>query len=186
MLRRGGNAVDAAVAASFCLSVVRPYSCGLGGGGFMLVYAPATVARGVTAAAIDYRETAPAAVGPDYYERLGDEAASHTGPHSAGVPGTVAGLLWALEHYGTLDRATVIEPAIRAAEDGFAVDANHVEAAVEAGKRFDRYPQARPAAAFILETWCRGGAIRAGDVVRNPGQARALRLIARDGAGAFY
>ncbi len=122
MLAAGGNAVDAAVAASFCLSVVRPFSCGIGGGGFMVISLPPSAAhpRG-RAVALDYRETCPAAIGPDYYEKLPDEA-SERGVHSCGVPGTVAGLLYALEHYGTLNRATVLAPAIRAAREGFVAD----------------------------------------------------------------
>jgi len=70
--------------------------------------------------AIDYRERAPAAIAPDTYERLGNPTASQRGGYAVGVPGTVAGLLLALEEFGTLDRATVMAPAIRAAEEGFA------------------------------------------------------------------
>ncbi|MHC4129074.1 MAG: gamma-glutamyltransferase [Planctomycetota bacterium] len=186
MLKRGGNAVDAAVAASFCLSVVRPYSCGIGGGGFMLIYRPGDGGAGPLAVAIDYRETAPAAVGPAYFVGLADGAASRAGHSASGVPGTVAGLLWALEHFGTLDRGTVLAPAIRAAEQGVAVDASHVEAAGRLAQRLAEAPHLRPAAASLWGQLCLAGEIEVGDPVRNPGQARALRLIAEHGRDGFY
>ncbi|MHC4415013.1 MAG: gamma-glutamyltransferase [Planctomycetota bacterium] len=186
MLRRGGNAVDAAVAASFCLSVVRPYSCGIGGGGFMLIATPARDGERPVQVAIDYRETAPAAVASDYYVALGDPTASRAGPHAVGTPGTVAGLLWALRHYGTLDRAAVLAPAIRAAENGVPADASHVSAARALAVRLKRFGHLRASAADIWGNLCRGGEIEPGDVIRNPKQARALRLIAERGASAFY
>ena len=82
MLRRGGNAVDAAVATGFCLSVVRPYSCGIGGGGFMLIAMPPGDRIDADAVAIDFRETAPAAIGRDYYVKLDDDMASRAGVHA--------------------------------------------------------------------------------------------------------
>ena len=185
MLERGGNAVDAAVAASFCLSVVRPYSCGIGGGGFMLIHKPARDGKPPVQIAINFRETAPGAVGPDYYAALGKEA-SRYGPHAVGVPGTVAGLLWALEHYGTLERAVVLAPAIRAAEEGVAADANHVWAAQELAATLAARPHLKETAAPIWQTFCLGGKVAFGDVIRQPQQARALRLIAERGASAFY
>ncbi len=184
MLRRGGNAVDAAVAAGFCLSVVRPYSCGIGGGGFMLIAMPP--GQETDAVAIDFRETAPAAVGRDYYVGLNDDMASRAGVHAVGVPGSVAGLLYALEQYGTLDRATVLEPAIRAAQDGIVADRSWVGGARELAKRLDRHPELRAAAASIVRDMCLGGGVAVGDLVRNPEQTRALRLISEHGRDAFY
>ncbi len=182
MLKLGGNAVDAAVAASFCLSVVRPYSCGLGGGGFMLIWNP----KGGRAVAIDYRGVAPAAAGPDYYERIGGETASRFGGRAVAVPGSVAGLLHALEQHGTLACATVMEPAIRAAGEGFAADANHVWAAGELATTLESHPELRALAAPIWTELCREGKVAVGDVIRRPEQAAALHLIAERGAGAFY
>ncbi len=184
MLRRGGNAVDAAVAAGFCLSVVRPYSCGIGGGGFMVIAMPP--GDDTDAVAIDFRETAPAAVGPEYYVGLADDTDSRAGAHAVGVPGSVAGLLYALQRHGTLDRATVLEPAIRAARDGVVADKSWVDGANQLAKRLDRHPGLRGAAAPIVRDLCLGGGVAVGDLVRNPHHARALRLIAERGRDAFY
>lgn len=186
MLRRGGNAVDAAVATSFTLAVVRPFSCGLGGGGFMLIYRPKSDAKSATSIAINYREVAPAAIGPDYYVKLNKPDASQFGPSAAGVPGTVAGLIWALENYGTLDRQTVLTPAIRAAQNGFAIDQQHVDAANAIARVLDRKPELREMASYVFETLCFGGNAQVGDTLRQPALARALSLIAEEGAGAFY
>lgn len=185
MLRRGGNAVDAAVATSFCLSVVRPYSCGIGGGGFMVIVAPADGGREPTRVAINYRETSPAGVGPDHYVGMPKEA-SRSGVHAVGVPGTVAGLLLALERYGSLPRAEVMAPAIRAAEQGFAADADHVAVVADVRKRLGGHPALEETGRFVWRRFCGEGRLRVGDTIRNREQARALRLIARDGARAFY
>ncbi len=106
ILRQGGNAVDAAVATSFALSVVSSSSCGIGGGGFMIIDSPT-----MDPVALNYRETAPAEVGPEFYKTHD----SLKGPDASGIPGTVAGLLTAHEKYGVLTRAQVLAPAIRLA-----------------------------------------------------------------------
>jgi gamma-glutamyltranspeptidase/glutathione hydrolase len=186
MLKRGGNAVDAAVAASFCLSVVRPTSCGIGGGGFMVIYLPGDGDVEPQAVAINYRETAPASVGPGYYVGLADDAAGRAGYKASGVPGTVAGLLWALDHYGSLDRQTVLAPAIRAAEQGVAADRYQVWGAQRLAERLAEAPHLRPAATYLWEQLCLAGEIAEGDLVRNPEQARALKLIAEHGRDGFY
>jgi gamma-glutamyltranspeptidase/glutathione hydrolase len=186
ILRKGGNAVDAAVATSFCLSVVRPYSCGLGGGGFMLIFIPARDGREERCVAINYRETCPAAVGPDYYASRGPASSSEYGATSVAVPGTVAGLCHALQHYGTLDLATVLAPAIRAADEGVRADADMVDAADELRDTLDHHPELRAMAEPIWHNLCRGGELKVGDVVRQPAQARALKLIAAHGPEAFY
>lgn len=185
MLAMGGNAVDAAVAASFALSVVRPYSCGIGGGGFMVIH----LGEGpgdTRSIALNYREVTPSGVDPLFYERAPDADASTRGGTAAAVPGTVAGLLHALERYGTLNRATVLAPAIEAARDGFVADEHFAAAARGAARKFQEHPEYRARFAFVWERFLRRGEIAAGDVIRNPEQARALGLIARDGAAAFY
>ncbi len=186
MLAAGGNAVDAAVAASFCLSVVRPFSCGIGGGGFMLINLPPSVAvpNGRTVA-LDYRETCPAAVGPDYYLDK-PTTNSRLGARASGVPGTVAGLLYALETYGSLDRATVLAPAIAAAREGFAADTAHVSASGKLTRVWNEHPELRDSMGEGYARFAREGEIIVGDLVVNEPHARALELIARDGAEAFY
>lgn len=176
ILRAGGNAIDAAVATSFALSVVRPYSCGIGGGGFMVIYLKNDPSGGhdtPLATAIDYRERAPHAITPDYFEDKPDDW-SRTSGAAVGVPGTVAGLLHALEEYGTLDRATVMAPAIRLAREGFEADA-HMRRALEG------VPES---AAWIIETFREPA--QQGRPITNPAQARALEWIAERGHEGFY
>lgn len=140
ILTQGGNVVDAAVATSFALAVVRPESCGLGGGGFMLIWN----AREQQAVALDYRERAPAAATRDMFTRAGvDPAASRRGGLAVGVPGTVAGLCYALDHYGTLPRAQVLAPALRLARDGFPIDPAMRDASTEIRKQFSNISNSR-------------------------------------------
>jgi len=189
MLQQGGSAVDAAVAASFCLSVVRPMSCGLGGGGFMVVHLkdnPNTPQRDTTSIALNYRERAPAAVEPDHFADLDDPQASRFTGHAVGVPGTVAGLLHALEKYGLLDRQTVLAPAIRAATEGFTVDASYMRSAREAIEWFQQDPRRKQTRSFLWGRLLRHGEVKEGDVIKLPEQAEALRLIAEHGRSAFY
>ncbi len=185
MLQQGGNAVDAAVAASFCLSVVRPYSCGIGGGGFMVIYEPSTHERDATCVAINYRETAPTSVGQDHYVKL-ERGASKYGPHASGIPGTVAGLLHALDQYGMLHRAAVLSPAIRAAENGFPADRDFIAALENLRDERAKYPAFAQYFDEVLEFYNPNDSLREGDVIRNPDQAQALRLIAEQGTSAFY
>ncbi|MCH8823531.1 MAG: gamma-glutamyltransferase [Planctomycetes bacterium] len=186
MLKLGGNAVDAAVATSFCLSVVRPYSCGIGGGGFMVIYIPGKDGASEVAIAINYREMSPQAVGPDYYVKLNNASASRDGHHSVGVPGSVAGLLWALDNYGSMERVVVLAPAIRAAEKGFAADANHISAGQTLQRRLESSHELKKSAEYLWQQLHHNGEIKIGDTITNPDQARALKLIAAQGVHAFY
>ncbi|MEX0876564.1 MAG: gamma-glutamyltransferase [Phycisphaerales bacterium] len=181
MLAMGGNAVDAAVAASFTLSVVRPYSCGIGGGGFMVIHLPDDPTHGFVHTAINYRETSP------YHAEFFSTGLSMTnGRHSVAIPGTVAGLLYALETYGTLDRETVIGPAIEAATEGFLVDDHYIGAAERLHEMYIDNPGLQTGHTRMpWERFAFWGQIRLGDRIRNPEQARALRLIAEQGLDAF-
>src|SRR5256885_8125601 len=119
ILKRGGNAIDAAVAVAFALAVVEPAAGNIGGGGFMLV----RLANG-KAAFLDYREVAPGKATRDLYIQPDgklDEEASVVGYKAVAVPGNVAGLELANKKFGTMKLAVVMEPAIRLAENGFPV-----------------------------------------------------------------
>src|SRR5438105_3303936 len=119
ILKRGGNAIDAAVAVAFALAVVEPAAGNIGGGGFMLV----RLASG-KATFLDYREVAPGKATRDMYigkDGKLDEEASVIGYQSVAVPGTVAGLALALKTYGSMKLADAMAPAIRMAETGFAI-----------------------------------------------------------------
>ena len=120
VLKKGGNAIDAAVTAGFALAVTQPRSGNIGGGGFMLISSQ----EKKEVVALDYREKAPAGVSRDMF--LGadgnvDQELSRYSHISAGVPGTVAGLALALEKYGTISLAESLAPAIELAEKGFVV-----------------------------------------------------------------
>lgn len=180
ILRAGGNAVDAAVATSFALSVLRPFSCGIGGGGFMVIH------KDGRSTAINYREMAPRAVGPDYFEKIEDPTASTIGGRAVGVPGTVAGLLYALEKYGAKDRATVLGPAIRLAREGFVADAAYVKAAQNVRRGFEEHPEHKARFPFTWSRFLQSGNVNAGDIIKLPEQAAVLELIAQQGLPGFY
>jgi len=141
VMRRGGNAVDAAVAVAFALAVVWPEAGNLGGGGFLLVRR----ADG-TADFIDYRERAPHAATRDLYlDRDGRPrpGASTEGDLAVAVPGTVAGLALALRKHGTRPWAELLEPARRLAADGFVVDAATARSLAQAAPLLARSPECR-------------------------------------------
>lgn len=120
ILQRGGNAVDAAVATGFALAVTYPRAGNLAGGGFMLIH----LAEQDKQTLIDYRETAPAAANRDMYlaeDGSVDRMREYFSHQSAGVPGSVAGMIYALEKYGTMSLGDVLAPAIALAADGFDV-----------------------------------------------------------------
>lgn len=188
ILRAGGNAVDAAVATSFALSVVRPYSCGVGGGGFMIIRLADHRGHGPLTVAINFRETAPASVGPQSYETLGEFAATHGGM-AVGVPGQVEGMLHALDRYGTLSRERVLAPAIRLAREGFAADAHYIKSTqhddlVIPWLRAE--PQRRERFAWLWERCLKHGEVSLGDRISLPEQARVLERIAAEGRAGFY
>lgn len=189
MLRNGGNAVDAAVASAFALSVVTPYASGIGGGGFLLVALPddpRTPAAGdAVRTAFDFRETAPAGMTADFFTERAAETA-RDGGLSVATPGAVAGLLRAHERFGALDRAAVLAPAIRLAEEGFVVSEDYAETAADLRGWFRANPEREQAYAALWTGFLGAGELSAGERLTNPRQAEALRLIAKEGAAAFY
>lgn len=179
ILDQGGNAVDAAIAAAATLGVTDPFSCGIGGGGFMVVYL-AEERRVIT---IDHRETAPAATLPTHFVESGREMDIDTAIASGlsvGVPGTVRGWHEALQRYGTMSFEQVLAPAIATAEQGFTVDANFSSLIARNEAKFRRFPAT---AALYLRN---GKAIPVGTTLRNPDLARTYRLLSRGGVAAFY
>ena len=174
-LDAGGNAMDAAVATTFALGVARPQSCGIGGGGF-LVYRGA---NGETAA-LDFRETAPAAVTSETFAGQGLYK-TFTGHTTVGVPGTVAGMQAALERYGTIDLADAIAPAERIAREGFEVPKSLSEEMGNHLSRLRLYPQT--ASQFLVEG---EGPYPEGSLLIQPDLANTLSLISKEGPDAFY
>ena len=185
MLERGGNAVDAAVAASFVLSVCRPFACGIGGGGFMVISLPGKDGR--VERALNYREMCPAGINSDSFIKPGLRPhSSEFGGLAVATPGTVGGLLYALEKYGTLPRAVVMAPAINAAMKGFVVDAAYEDAVARTAKKFKDKKEYKDRFLFVWEQLFQRGAAKVGVRITNTDQAAALRLIAAEGADVFY
>ncbi|MBL8819052.1 MAG: gamma-glutamyltransferase [Planctomyces sp.] len=186
MLRRGGNVVDAAIATSFALSVVRPASCGIGGGGFMVIWD----AKERRAVVIDYRERAPLWASREMYDGRGDtadsESASIRGGLAPAVPGTVAGLCYAAESYGSLPLNILLEPALRLCETGVPVDEHDLEVQTSALKTLRKYPAYSQTYDSLLRLYLNNGKPwQIGDLFYSP-QGPALRRIASHGASGFY
>ena len=191
VLQRGGNAIDAAIAVSFALTVVEPHASGLGGGGFWTIWLAQDTAAGRPtghepgrAIFLDFRECAPRAATPERYytpAKTFDEL-TLSGPLAVAVPGMPAGLTYAAEHYGRLSRTTLaplIEPAIRAATDGFTITpkmAEHLAGYYDLLCRF-------PATTRIFTT--PDGPIPAGTHLRQPDLAHTLAHIQAAGLRTF-
>lgn len=180
ILRRGGNAVDAAVATGFALAVTYPRAGNLGGGGFMMIH----LADGKRQTFIDYRETAPAAahrdmfIGADGKVDRDKEFFSH---QSAGVPGSVAGMIHALERYGSMSLAQVIQPAIELADKGFTVTFALDSEIAARENRLLKDPEARRL--FFMKD---GGRMPVGHKFRQRDLAWTLKQIRRKGRDGFY
>ena len=181
VLREGGNATDAAVATAATLGVTEPYSCGIGGGGFMVVYD----AEAGSVSTIDSRETAPAAFEPDSFidpdtgepipfdERV-------TSGLGVGVPGTIRGWEQALGRFGTKPLSELLQPSIKLAAHGFVVDQTYRQQTLDNLDRFRDFTSTR-------ETFLRkGNAPAVGSTFRNPDLAATYSRIADGGGSAFY
>lgn len=186
ILQRGGNAVDAAVATSFALSVVRPYSCGIGGGGFMIVHLKSHPRVTPRTAAINYRESAGAHAHERMFENVADPDAATHGGKAVCVPGHVAGMLHALEGYGTMTRAQVLAPAIRLAEEGYAADAHFVESSQEVIDWIKAAPAREKRFPYLWSRLLYEGRVKVGDKIHLHEQAQVLRLIVEHGRDGFY
>jgi gamma-glutamyltranspeptidase/glutathione hydrolase len=175
ILKKGGNAVDAAIATAFALAVTHPAAGNIGGGGFMLIHP----GKGKKPVVIEYREAAPAAATRTMFKR-GESVYTHK---AVGVPGTVKGLALAHQRYGKLPWRVLVQPAIKLAEDGFVIDeslANSLSWIVAAGK--DEFPELRRVYGKDngSDSW------DAGDHLVQKDLAATLRLIADQGPKAFY
>ena len=182
VLRRGGNAVDAAVATGFAMAVTYPRAGNIGGGGFMVIHSKQ---RGEDVT-IDYRETAPAATTPEIFlgpDGKPDTAKSRDSALGIGVPGTVAGLTLALEKYGSgkFRLAELLQPAIALARDGFVVTDDVADTMPEERQRLARWPSA--ARIFSGKD---SAALRDGDLLVQADLATTLSAIAEQGPRGFY
>lgn len=179
MIRSGGNAVDAALAAAFMLSVVEPHAGGPGGGGFILFH---DAERGVQRF-LDYRERAPAALTREHLTEDGElsAAALRRGGLAVATPGMVRGLLMVHEEEGRLPLSRVLQPAIEAAEEGFPVSAHLSQLSSD---RFDMLVENEAAAELFLADGI--FPLEEGQLIENPAIARTFQDIAARGATAFY
>ncbi|WP_426004127.1 gamma-glutamyltransferase [Paenarthrobacter sp. NyZ202] len=182
VLRKGGNAADAAVAAAATLGVTEPYSAGIGGGGYFVFYDAKTQQVGT----IDGRETAPAGMPEDAF--IDPETGKPypftpdlvTSGVSVGVPGTPATWERALERWGTLSLGEALKPAIKVANRGFVVDQTFRQQTLDNKLRFDTFTSTQ-------DLFLPGGdAPAVGSVFKNPELAETYRLLAKDGTAAFY
>ena len=171
ILEAGGNAIDAAVAVTYALNVVEPQSAGVGGGGFMMIH----LAKTGETFFIDTREKAPAGATRDMFVGVPNSTLQGV---AVGVPGMVRGTSMALERYGNLQLADVLQPAIKLADDGFAATPRY--SAVSCNPRSQNSPEA---AAYFCPG---GGAPVLGSLVQNKPLAATFRLLAQHGPECFY
>jgi gamma-glutamyltranspeptidase/glutathione hydrolase len=178
ILKRGGNAVDAAVATAFALAVVDQASSGLGGGGFMVIYD----AKERRAHALDFRETAPEAARAELYSRNGKPARdlSLTGALAVAIPGEVAGLVQAAKRFATLPLKDLLAPAIRYATEGFPLDATLRYAIDRQQGAIKKFPD-------LARIYMPKGEVpEEGEVIRQTELGDTLKAIASSGADSFY
>ncbi|MEU9399251.1 gamma-glutamyltransferase [Streptomyces sp. NPDC048242] len=179
VLRKGGNAVDAAVATAAALGVTEPYSAGIGGGGYFVYYD----AKSRTVRTIDGRETAPLTAGSDLFQENGKPLAfadAVSSGLSVGTPGTPATWSTALDKWGTRSLANVLRPAERIARDGFTVDSTFRSQTSDNEKRFRYFPD-------TAKLFLPGGQLPfVGSTFKNPELARTYQELGREGVGAVY
>lgn len=179
ILKKGGNAVDAAVAVGFALAVTYPTAGNIGGGGFMVIYFPDGKAT-----TIDFRETAPQKASENMYlDENGNviPGKSTLGYLAAGVPGTVAGLTYALKKYGSMPLKKVMSPAISLAKNGFPVSYRFHNDLKRLKKSFSQFSGSKRV--FLKED---GEIYEVGEIFKQPDLYQTLKRIAKHGAKDFY
>ena len=179
VLKSGGNAVDAAVAMGFALAVALPNAGNLGGGGFMMVHD----ARTGQDVALDFREVAPLKATRNMYldEKGNVISGKSLYTHSAvGVPGTVAGMAHAGRRWGTQALARLIQPSIELAEKGFPISETLAKVLAQEARNMGKWDATKAI------YWKNGAPMKPGELLVNKDLGQSLRLIARDGAKAFY
>ncbi len=194
VLARGGNAIDAAVATAFAMTVVEPFMSTIGGAGTMLVH----LATEDETLAVDFNAAAPSAAHESMYRVVGgvstalfpwpnvEHDANAVGPRSVAVPGSVAGLCLALERFGTMELADVLSPAIRLARDGFVHDWYQALSTARYIEELGAFPESARVYLRNGRAIYRPPSLEPGDHATYPDLARSLELIARAGADAFY
>ncbi len=182
VMKRGGNAIDAAIAVALALAVVYPEAGNIGGGGFMLIRF-----KDGTATSIDYREMAPAAANRNIFvdesgEVIKGEGSSTVGYRAAGVPGTPAGLEMAFNKYASkkLSWAELVEPARKLAQDGYVLSNRLANLFKGYKESLEKYPDSK-------RIFLNGGKLfEEGDVLKQPDLAKTLERIKKSGAREFY
>ena len=175
ILREGGNAIDAAIALQYVLTVTQPHGSGIGGGGFMVVYD----ADSDTIECVNSRERASQNASPELYHHEGEYDQDIETGEAMGTPGTVKGLETARERYGSCSRQRLINPAIKLARNGFTVDAFLAEQIAESTEKFNDE-------ALRVYSDDDGDLYEEGDTMTNPDLADTLQCIKRRGADGFY
>lgn len=180
ILKRGGNAIDAAVAVGFALGVCEPATSGLGGGGFMTIVTP-SIDEPIF---IDFRESAPESACPDMWEIGSDgkvvDKENAIGAKSVSIPGEVAGMIYALEKYGTMKLADVMAPAIKLAEEGIVV----TKMMEQMLKQYSKYlMKCKNASRIYLR---HNKYYKSGEIFRNLDLAKSLKAISVAGKEEFY
>ncbi|HET6425341.1 MAG TPA: gamma-glutamyltransferase [Planctomycetaceae bacterium] len=183
ILKQGGNVIDAAVATAFALSVVRPASSGLGGGGFLLYWD----AEKQEATAFDYRERAPLAATADMFSKLPEKErgrASQEGILAAGVPGEIVGLCTIHQKHGKLPLAAVLAPALRLATDGVEIDAHDISIQRSMLREWKDHPERQTEFSLLWERYLNNGVPwKDGDRFFSP-QRAALESLIKDGVAS--
>lgn len=194
ILARGGNAIDAAVATAFAMTVVEPFMSTIGGAGTMLVH----LASENETLSIDFNAVAPAAAHDGMYRLAGagvsdlfgwprvQDDANAVGPRSIAVPGSVAGLTLALERFGTMELDDVLRPAIQLAREGFVHDWYQALTTARFTEELAAFPDSARVYLRNGRAIYRPPSLEPGDRATYPDLARSLELIAHDGADAFY